>query len=62
MISKVHRRLSDKIALRAGSLIYKLGQSTYNLRILHFIKTQCASRSRNNLDRKNGTVADFIIR
>jgi len=42
------------------SLIYKLGQSTYNLRILHFIKTQLKV-GRIYID-KNGTVADFIIR
>ena len=42
------------------SLIFKIGQSTYNLRVLHFIKSQlnCGSI----YIEKGGTLANFRIR
>jgi len=42
------------------SLVYKLGQSTYNLRVLHFIKKQLGV-GRIYIE-KNGKIAHFRIR
>jgi hypothetical protein len=42
------------------SLIFKIGQSTYNLRVLHFIKTQLGAGK--IYIEKNKNLADFRIR